>query len=320
MRQATVAIEDRRFYKHGGVDFEGVVRAAIKNISSGETVEGGSTLTMQLIRNLYTEDRARNGIAGYKRKIREAKLASELEDRHPGPRGKGWILNQYLNNVPYGTVGGQTPSASRRPSRVFFDKPARRLTLAESALLAGLPQAPSHYNPFLDPQAPRSSAATRSCAQMAERGLHHRRTRPTGAQRAPLGVKKSRYYAKRRESYFFDYVKQQLINEYGAARVRQGGLKVYTTIDLKLQQEARKAIASRLADAGRPVRGARLDRPATTATSRRWPRSTEYAALEVQPRRAGQAPAGLDLQGHGADDRAARRRRHPTRRPTTPSR
>ena len=104
VRQATVAIEDRRFYQHRGVDFEGVVRAAIKNISSHKTVQGGSTLTMQLIRNLYQGDRSRT----LKRKVREAKLASELEDEHPGRGGKEWILTQYLNNVPYGTVGGQT--------------------------------------------------------------------------------------------------------------------------------------------------------------------------------------------------------------------
>ena len=100
MRDATVAIEDKRFYKHGGVDLEGVVRAALKNVSSGGTVQGGSTLTMQLVRNLYTEDTVRSGVAGYKRKIREAKLASELEDKHPGLAGKRWLLTQYLNNVP----------------------------------------------------------------------------------------------------------------------------------------------------------------------------------------------------------------------------
>jgi penicillin-binding protein 1A len=250
MRQATVAIEDRRFYKHGGVDFEGVVRAAIKNIASGKTVEGGSTLTMQLIRNLYTESRARSGLEGYKRKVREAKLASELEDRHPGPKGKAWILNTYLNNVPYGTVGGQTAVGVEAASRVFFDKPARRLTLAESALLAGLPQAPSRYNPFLDPDAA-ISRRNKVLQQMAREGYISQDT-AREAQREKLTVKKSRYYAKRRESYFFDYVKQQLIDEYGAARVRQGGLKVYTTVDLKLQQEARKAIASRLPNPGDP--------------------------------------------------------------------
>ena len=108
VREATVAIEDQRFYEHKGVDFEGIVRAAVKNLESKKDVQGGSTLTMQLVRNLYTGERARNGLAGYKRKIREAKLAQELEDRHPGRHGKLWILNKYLNIVPYGTVGGQT--------------------------------------------------------------------------------------------------------------------------------------------------------------------------------------------------------------------
>ena len=250
MRDATVAIEDRRFYKHGGVDFEGIVRAAIKNVSSGSTVQGGSTLTMQLVRNLYSGNRARNGIAGYKRKIREAKLASELEDRHPGLRGKRWILTQYLNNVPYGTVGGQTAVGVQAASRVFFGKPASRLTLPEAALLAGLPQAPSQYNPFLDPQAALKRRGE-VLDQMARSG-YITAAQAAEAQRAPLGVKKTAYYAKRRESYFFDYVRSELIKEYGADRVRQGGLRVYTTIDLGLQQTARKAIAGRLPNPGDP--------------------------------------------------------------------
>ncbi|MBI5106318.1 MAG: transglycosylase domain-containing protein, partial [Solirubrobacterales bacterium] len=143
MREATVAIEDRRFFDHKGVDFEGVVRAAVKNLESKDDVQGGSTLTMQLIRNLYTKDRARDGVEGYKRKIREAKLAEELEDRHPGRKGKLWVLNKYINNVPYGTVGGQTAVGAQAAARVFFDKPASELKLHEAALLAGLPQAPS---------------------------------------------------------------------------------------------------------------------------------------------------------------------------------
>src|SRR5512132_2015971 len=150
LRNATVAIEDRRFYEHKGVDFEGIVRAAVKNLESKKDIQGGSTLTMQLVRNLYTGERARAGIAGYKRKIREAKLAQELEDRHPGHVGKLWILNKYVNSVPYGTVGGQTAVGIQAAARVFFDKPASALKLREAALLAGLPQAPSDYNPFLD--------------------------------------------------------------------------------------------------------------------------------------------------------------------------
>src|SRR3954462_985295 len=149
VRDATVAIEDRRFFQHKGVDFEGVVRAAVKNLESKQDVQGGSTLTMQLIRNLYTKNNVRTGVEGYKRKIREAKLAEELENKHPGRRGKRWILDTYLNNVPYGTVGGQTAVGIQAAARIFYDKPASKLTLGQAALLAGLPQAPSLYNPFL---------------------------------------------------------------------------------------------------------------------------------------------------------------------------
>ena len=246
VRQATVAIEDRRFYQHQGVDFEGVVRAAIKNISSHKTVQGGSTLTMQLIRNLYQGDRSRT----LKRKVREAKLASELEDQHPGRRGKEWILTQYLNNVPYGTVGGQTAVGIEAASRVFFDKPARRLTLAESALLAGLPQAPSDYNPFLDEQAARERR-DQVLQQMARSG-YISDGQATAAMREPLGVKKNAFYAKRRESYFFDYVRKELVRRYGEQRVHEGGMRVTTTVDLKLQQVARQAIAAKLPNPGDP--------------------------------------------------------------------
>src|SRR5438552_3103283 len=150
---ATVAIEDRRFYKHQGVDFEGIVRAALKNFQSHETVQGGSTLTMQLIKNLYEKARYRSGPGRtFKTKIREAKLAEDLENEHPGRPGKNWILSKYINNVPYGTVGGQTAVGIQAAARIFFDKYTHQLTLPEAAMLAGLPQAPTDYNPFLYPK------------------------------------------------------------------------------------------------------------------------------------------------------------------------
>src|SRR6201986_637766 len=95
LKQATVAIEDQRFYKHSGVDYEGIIRAAYKNFTEHKTVQGGSTLTMQLVRNLYTSDRSRNGLKGLKRKIREAKLAEELEQAHD----KNWVVTKYLNTA-----------------------------------------------------------------------------------------------------------------------------------------------------------------------------------------------------------------------------
>jgi penicillin-binding protein 1A len=243
-RNATVAIEDERFYKHKGVDYEGVVRAAVKNFTSKKTVQGGSTITMQLVRNLYTGERAREGLAGYRRKIREAKLAEELENEHT----KSWILDKYLDSVPYGTVGGQTAIGAWAASRVYFNKPVQKLKLHEAALLAGLPQAPSAYSPIYHPEKAeaRRNEVLRKMAEL-------RMITPEQASAAiarPLGIKPSAYYSRRRESYVFDYVKDQLIQEYGAATVRGGGMKVYTSIDLKLQQAARKSISDNLSGIG----------------------------------------------------------------------
>jgi penicillin-binding protein 1A len=250
VRQATVAVEDRRFFQHQGVDFEGVVRAAVQNLSNrGERIQGGSTLTMQLVRNLYTGDRARQGLEGYKRKIREARLAQELEDIHPGRQGKEWILTKYLNSVPYGTVGGQTAVGIQAAARIFFDKPANRLELHESALLAGLPQAPSQYNPFLDEAAAkqRRDAVLRAMARQGYITVDE----ADAAQAMELGVQRGNFYRYKTEGYFFDYVRKELIQRYGEDRVRQGGLRVDTTIDLKLQKVARRALERHLGDPNR---------------------------------------------------------------------
>ncbi|MCW2996036.1 MAG: glycosyl transferase [Conexibacter sp.] len=249
VRDATVAIEDRRFFEHKGVDFEGVVRAAVKNLENKDDIQGGSTLTMQLIRNLYTKDTVRTGVEGYKRKIREAKLAEELEDQHPGRRGKRFILDQYLNNVPYGTVGGKTAVGIQAASRIFYDKPADKLTLAQAAMLAGLPQAPTSYNPFLS--APKALARRNDVLRrMADQG-YISQAEAAKAIGQPLGVKANAYYTQKRESYFYDYVKQQLVDEYGAKRVQAGGMHIYTTLNLKMQQAARKALDANLAGTDR---------------------------------------------------------------------
>ena len=244
LKDATIAIEDERFYKHEGVDYEGIIRAAVKNFVNRETVEGGSTLTMQLVKNLYTEDRTREGLAGYQRKIREAKLAEELENEH----SKEWIVNKYLNTTPYGTVGGQTAIGAEAAARVYFGKRARQLDLHEAALLAGLPQAPSAYSPVQH-----AGAAKRRrnavLAKMAELGMVTEQQAQAAAKRG-LDLELSDYFSRRRESYFFDYVKDELIKEYGSRTVRLGGLVVHTTIDLDKQRKAREAISSQLGNIG----------------------------------------------------------------------
>lgn len=236
MKDATIAIEDERFYKHGGVDYSAIVRAAVRNASSGKTVQGGSTITMQLVRNLYIDAPKRD----YKRKIREAKLASELESKHT----KKWILDQYLNTAPYGTVGGQSAMGVQAASQTFFAKNAKDLNLSESALLAGLPQAPTDYNPFLNPQA---AIARRNevLGKMEELG-YISEAEANEAISAPLRIKRGTRYTKIREPYFFDHVKQRLIDKYGINTVRRGGLKIRTTIDPKYQQDARESINSTL--------------------------------------------------------------------------
>lgn len=245
MGRATVAIEDRRFYQHQGVDYLGIVRAAVRNITSGKSLQGGSTLTMQLVRNLYLYDeRSKKSLT---RKIKEAKLAQELEKVH----SKRWILQEYMNDVAYGTVGGQTAIGVQAAARMFFDKPARDLTLSEAALLAGLPQAPSEYNPFFSP----SSAVKRRnevLDSMAKSGAITPAQAVAG-KRAPLGVKRNSYFQVRREGFFFDYVQQSLYRRYGAAAVRQGGLRIYTTIEPRLQDLARQSIAGQLNQPGDPA-------------------------------------------------------------------
>jgi penicillin-binding protein 1A len=288
VREATVAIEDRRFYEHKGVDYEGIIRAGVKNLESKKDIQGGSTLTMQLVRNLYTGERARQGVAGYKRKIREAKLAQELEDRHPGRPGKQWILNKYVNSVPYGTVGGQTAVGIQAAARVFFDKPATRLTLREAALLAGLPQAPSVYNPFLDADA---AMARRNdvLQRMADQGYITQAVADQTKQMG-LGVKHNSYYTAKREGYVFDYVKQYLIDRYGLDTVRRGGLRVDTTIDLHLQKLARNAMDGNL---GAPDRvGAIVTVDPNTGYVKAMASSTSYGASKWNLAAQGRRQAG----------------------------
>jgi len=233
LKDATVAIEDQRFYQNDGVDLTGIFRSAVKDLTHGSALQGGSTITMQLVRNLYLRGYQRT----LKQKIIEAKLALDYNKLH----SKHEILTSYLNSVPYGTLGGQTAIGVQAAARIFFDKSVSQLDLQQAALLAGLPQAPSEYNPFLDPAAARRRR-NEVLAKMAE--LHYiGAAEAATAERSSLEVRHGDYYSQKRESFFFEYVRRQLIDRYGAATVEQGGLHVYTTIDLNMQSKARQSIA-----------------------------------------------------------------------------
>jgi penicillin-binding protein 1A len=243
LRSATVAIEDQRFYHNDGIDLTGIFRSAVKDVLHGQTLQGASTITMQLVRNLYLGSDTHS----FKQKIAEAKLALEYNKNH----SKQQILTEYLNAVPYGTLGGQTAFGVQAAARIFFNESASQLDLQQAALLAGLPQAPSQYNPFLDPAAARTrrNEVLSKMAQLRYIGS----AQAAAAERAPLEVHRGDYYAQRQENFFFEYVRTQLIKRYGVQRVEEGGLKVYTTIDLRMQRLARHAIAAILDVPGDPA-------------------------------------------------------------------
>jgi penicillin-binding protein 1A len=243
LKRATVAIEDQRFYKDDGIDLTGIFRAAVSDLLHGKALQGASTITMQLVRNLYLGGDQHT----LKQKIAEAKLALEYNEHHT----KHEILNSYLNDVPYGTLGGQTAVGVQAAARLFFDRPVSQLDLEQSALLAGLPQAPSQYNPLLYPAAARERR-NEVLAKMAE--LHYiSKALARATERAPLETHRGYYYSERIEEFFFEYVRQQLIERYGEKTVEHGGLKVYTTLNLNMQRLAHKAIAEILDEPGDPA-------------------------------------------------------------------
>ena len=146
LKDATVAIEDKNFYSHGGIDPSAIIRAGWEDlVAGGKPRQGGSTITQQLVRNLYIA----NPQETLRRKIIEAHLANDEEDQH----SKDWILTKYLNTAPYGTNDGATAIGVQAAAETYFSKHARDLTLPEAAMIAGLPQAPSQYNPLLNPRA-----------------------------------------------------------------------------------------------------------------------------------------------------------------------
>jgi len=233
LRDATVAIEDKGFYQHGALDYSAIARAAWKDLlAGGKPVQGASTITQQLVRNLYIAD-PENTI---ERKLIEAHLSEELFERH----NREWILVNYLNTAPYGTVDGQTAVGAEAAAQTYFGKPARKLNLTEAALIAGLPQAPSEYNPFLDPK---SALKRRNevLGTMVEQGYittdEYRK-----AKTADLGLEPGNKYRVVRDELLFQLVEKELIDRYGINTVRKGGLKAYTSVDPDVQAMAEAAV------------------------------------------------------------------------------
>jgi penicillin-binding protein 1A len=229
MRQAIVSVEDQRFYEHNGVDVRGIARALWQDVQQQSIVEGGSTITQQFVKNAYI--RNERTLA---RKVREAALAWQLEQRWTKDR----ILTAYLNTIYF----GHGAYGIQQAARAYFKKSARELSLAESALLAGIPADPTLYDPASNP---RNATARRRhvLSMMLQQGKITPR-QYLRANRAELpAVEDIRLPGTQGPgAYFVNYVKDELVAKYGAGRVFGGGLKVTTTIDLALQAKAREAI------------------------------------------------------------------------------
>lgn len=228
LRQATIAIEDKDFYKHQGFSIRGMGRALI-NIFVFHNLQGGSTLTQQLVKNvLLTNERT------LPRKIKEFILAIQIERKY----SKDEILQMYLNEAPYGgtAVGVETAA------QLYFGKNTKDLNLTESVILAGLPQSPSTYSPLFgqDPQAyiNRSSQVLR---RMLEDGYISAKEE-TEIKNSLVKVEFSHESANFRAAHFVMYVKEQLVSQFGEKMVEEGGLKVKTTLDWKIQEQSEKIV------------------------------------------------------------------------------
>jgi penicillin-binding protein 1A len=230
MKQAIVAIEDHRFFEHRGVDLHGIMRAVWQDVRNKKVVQGGSTITQQFVKNTYVKSSRT-----ISRKLKEAALAWQLEQVWPKDR----ILTAYLNTIYFGNGAYGIEQAAR----VYFDHGASMLTLPEAALLAGIPSDPSLYNPVTNPKTTHRRRREVLQAMLEQHEITYNEFRL--ANRTPLPKTEDIHLPGTRgpAQYFVDYVKQQLVDRYGSGKVFGGGLKVVTTIDLGLQEQARKAIA-----------------------------------------------------------------------------
>jgi penicillin-binding protein 1A len=231
LRDALVSIEDKDFYRHSGINFWRIVGAAYRDIESGGKVQGASTLTMQLARNLFlSPDRS------FHRKVQEALLAIQIERHFTKPQ----IFTLYANQIflGHGVYGFEAAS------EFYFSKPAKKLTLEEAALLAGLPKGPVVYSPInhADRAQKRRNLVINgmledgkiTAAQAAE------------ARSAPLGLHLA-HDPNSLAPYFVEEIRRYLENKYGTDQVHEGGLKVYTTLDVDLQKAANQAVLDGLA-------------------------------------------------------------------------
>ena len=227
LKRAVIAIEDSHFYSHGGINVGGVARAFWRNLQEGQTVEGGSTLTMQLVKNLFlTPERSLS------RKLAEAVLAIRLEQVFR----KDEVLEMYLNQVYWGhnTYGVETAAKS------YFRKSAAELTLGESAMMAGLIQAPEQYSPFINLEVAKERQAIVLARMRSIGWITEAQEKAARAETIQLGQITS--FQRSQAPYVTDAVTQELTQRFGRGTLLKGGMRIQTTVDLELQQIGEKVV------------------------------------------------------------------------------
>lgn len=233
LQQATIAIEDERFQMHRGIDPEGIVRAARENIQHGGIAQGGSTITQQLVKNVWlTQERT------FDRKLKEMLLAMQFERKF----SKDEILEMYLNEVYYGQGAYGVQSAAQ----TYFGKDVEDLTLGEASLLAGLPRRPNHYSPYDDPVLckKRRLVVLTKMLQLGYITAEEKEEAHNEQIQSRLAPRVDRGVAVFKAHHFTNLVIRELVNDprYGHDAVWKGGLRVYTTLDMRLQEIAEKEL------------------------------------------------------------------------------
>ncbi len=231
--QAFVAAEDSRFYQHGGIDLHSIFRAFFKNLKAGAIVQGGSTITQQVTKSfLLTPERS------YKRKIKEAILAYRIDRKFT----KDQILYLYLNQIYLGNGAYGVAAAAQN----YYGKSAKDMSLAECAMLAGLPQAPSRYSPFRYPERAQKRQIY-VLRRMADEG-YITESEATQAINATLDIRPRKNWYRENVPYYTEHVRQMLVEMFGREKVYNEGLQVYTCVNIEMQKIARSAIQKGLVD------------------------------------------------------------------------
>jgi penicillin-binding protein 1A len=273
---ATLSTEDRSFYQHWGVDLWGVGRAMVTNVLKMRRAEGGSTITQQLARNLFlTHERT------LERKLKEIALAVEIERNY----SKDQILEMYFNQIYFGEGAYGVDAAAK----TFFNKPVQELTLSECALLAGLPANPSLYSPRRRQEASKARRAKVLRNMLVTKAISQ--VEFDRAMAEPLGVTAVRY-SNDRAPYFIEMVRLHLDERYGSNAVYEGGLRVYTTLDMDLQQLADRALEKQLQtlEAELKLKNTRASYVPPSGDSARAGQRTPYlqgAIVAIDPRNGG---------------------------------